>query len=59
MLRKAGFVVKPGRGSHTVWGHPAMTAKISLSGGDGDDAHLYQEKSVREILRKLKEVQGE
>jgi len=36
-----------------------MTAKISLSGGDGDDAHLYQEKSVREILRKLKEVQGE
>jgi predicted RNA binding protein YcfA (HicA-like mRNA interferase family) len=59
MLRKAGFVVKPGRGSHTVWGHPAMTAKISLSGGDGDDAHLYQEKSVREMLRKLKEVQGE
>jgi predicted RNA binding protein YcfA (HicA-like mRNA interferase family) len=59
ILRKAGFVVKPGKGSHTVWGHPAMTAKISLSGGDGDDAHLYQEKSVREILRKLKEVQGE
>ena len=38
MLRKAGFVVKPGKGSHTVWGHPALTAKIALSGGDGDDA---------------------
>lgn len=59
MLRKAGFVVKPGKGSHTVWGHPALTAKIVLSGGDGDDAQLYQEKDVREILRKLREVQGE
>ena len=59
MLRKAGFFVKPGKGSHTVLGHPALTAKIALSGGDGDDAHRYQEKDVQEILRKLKEVQGE
>ncbi len=59
MLRQAGFFVKPGRGSHTVWGHSALTAKISLSGRDGDDAHRYQEKDVREIIRKLKEVQGE
>jgi len=59
MLRKAGFFVKPGKGSHTVWGHPALTDKIALSGGDSDDAHRYQEKDVREILRKLKEVQGE
>jgi predicted RNA binding protein YcfA (HicA-like mRNA interferase family) len=28
MLRKAGFFVKPGKGSHTVWGHPALTAKL-------------------------------
>jgi hypothetical protein len=42
-----------------VWGHSALTAKISLSGNDGDDAHRYQENDVREILRKLKEVQGE
>jgi predicted RNA binding protein YcfA (HicA-like mRNA interferase family) len=59
MLRNAGFFVKPGKGSHTVWGHRALTAKIVISGGDGDDAHRYQERDVREILRKLKEVQGE
>ena len=57
MLRKAGFSPRPGKGSHTVWGHPALTDKVALSGADGDDAQSYQEKDVRAILKKLKEVQ--
>jgi predicted RNA binding protein YcfA (HicA-like mRNA interferase family) len=59
MLRKAGFLYRPGKGSHTIWGHPALRDKIALSGAEGDDAQPYQEKDVQEILRKLKEVQDE
>jgi predicted RNA binding protein YcfA (HicA-like mRNA interferase family) len=60
MLRKAGFSSRPGKGSHTVWIHPALCRdQLTLSGGDGDDARPYQEKDVREILRKLREVQDE
>ena len=59
MLRKAGCFSRPGKGSHTIWGHPTTTAKITLSGADGDDAHPYQEKDVRVFLRKLKEMRYE
>ncbi len=59
MLRKAGFFSRPGKGSHTVWEHPLLSANIAISGGDGDDARLYQEKKVRYILGQLKEVKGE
>ena len=56
MLRKAGFSSRPGKGSHTVWIHPALSREeLTLSGGDGNDAKPY--KGVREILRKLREVQ--
>ena len=58
MLRKAGFYSRPGKGSHTVWVHPALPRnELTISGGDGDDARPYQEKDVRKILRKLNEVQ--
>jgi len=58
MLRKAGFSSRPGKGSHTVWIHPALSREeLTLSGGDGNDAKPYQEKDVREIIRKLSEVQ--
>jgi predicted RNA binding protein YcfA (HicA-like mRNA interferase family) len=57
MLRKAGFFVRAGKGSHTVWEHPDISNEIVISGKDGDDARPYQELDVRKILRKLKEVQ--
>lgn len=58
MLRKAGFYSRPGKGSHTVWVHPALPRdELTISGGDGDDAKPYQEKDVRKMLRKLNEVQ--
>ena len=59
ILRKAGFSSRPGKGSHTFWVHPALTDRITIAGADGDDAKPYQEKKVREILKKLKEVHGE
>ena len=57
MLRKAGFFVRSGKGSHSVWEHPDLSDEIALSGGDVDDAKPYQESDVKKILRKLKEVQ--
>ncbi len=59
ILRKAGFSSRPGKGSHTVWEYPGLVATFTLAGNDGDDARPYQEKKVRQILEKLKEVQGE
>lgn len=53
-LSKAGFVMRPGKGSHTVWKHPALPGlEITLSGQDGDDAQRYQVGDVRDTLKKL------
>jgi len=53
-LSKAGFFVRPGKGSHTVWTHPVLPAlEITLSGKDGDDAEKYQMKLVRDALKAL------
>jgi predicted RNA binding protein YcfA (HicA-like mRNA interferase family) len=57
MLRKAGFFSRPGKGSHTVWGHSMLSGTITLSGADGDDARPYQERDVRNILKRVREVQ--
>jgi predicted RNA binding protein YcfA (HicA-like mRNA interferase family) len=59
MLRKAGFSSRPGKGSHTVWEHPVLTDRITISGSDSDDAQRYQETAVRKILNKVREVQSE
>ena len=56
MLRKAGFYSKPGKGSHTVWWHPILSAKFTMAGGDGDDAEPYQERQVQKILRQVQDV---
>jgi hypothetical protein len=57
-LRKAEFVWRPGKGSHTVWTHSLLPAdSMTLSGNDGDDAQPFQEKDVRRILNELWEAQ--
>ena len=56
-LRRAGFAELPGKGSHTGWRHPLLPDKLTLSGNDGDGAKAYQERSVRTILAKLRDVQ--
>jgi hypothetical protein len=58
-LRRAGCTMRPGKGSHTVWGHPLMPRKLVLSGSDGDDAKPYQERNLREFLDVLRRIQEE
>jgi predicted RNA binding protein YcfA (HicA-like mRNA interferase family) len=57
-LRKAGFRMRPGKGSHTVWEHPLIPENpVTVSGNDGDDAGRYQERDVRDARRKLRKAQ--
>jgi predicted RNA binding protein YcfA (HicA-like mRNA interferase family) len=53
ILSKAGFTFRTGKGSHTVWSHPNLPDKLTMSGHDGDDAKPYQEKMVQRALQKL------
>jgi predicted RNA binding protein YcfA (HicA-like mRNA interferase family) len=51
-LERAGFVLVPGgKGSHRKLRHPRFAGAVILSGKDGDDAHHYQEKQVRNAIR--------
>ena len=59
LLLRAGFTWSPGKGSHTKWLHPLLPGKLTLSGKDGDDAKLYQEKDVNNALQRLKDIQQE
>ena len=52
MLQRAGFSMRAGKGSHTVWTHDKLEESITVSGHDGDDAKPYQEKDVRQIIGK-------
>ncbi len=54
-LSRAGFEMRPGKGSHTVWVHPALSDEITMSGKDGADAQKYQIKYVRNALKKLED----
>jgi hypothetical protein len=57
MLRKAGFLFRPGIGSHTFWVDPDRPDNIvCISGNDGDDAKPYQEREVRIALKRAKEA---
>jgi predicted RNA binding protein YcfA (HicA-like mRNA interferase family) len=57
-LSKAGFYLRPGKGSHTVWKHALLPGtEITISGHDGDDAKPYQTKDVRKALEALEKMQ--
>ncbi len=57
-LSKAGFYLRPGKGSHTVWKHTLLAGvEITIAGHDGDDAKPYQVKDVREALKDLERKQ--
>src|SRR5579871_3316453 len=57
-LRKAGASIVRQKGSHTTWQHPLIPGiLIELAGNDSDDAHPYQERDVRDALRRVAEVQ--
>jgi predicted RNA binding protein YcfA (HicA-like mRNA interferase family) len=53
-LSKAGFIMRPAKGSHTMWVHPAFPqSSVTLSGKDGDDAEKYQMRDVQNALKKV------
>lgn len=56
-LLKAGCVCENAKGSHTKWSHPDVAEKLILSGADGMDAKLYQERSVSNYLHEILEEQ--
>jgi predicted RNA binding protein YcfA (HicA-like mRNA interferase family) len=58
ILVNAGFVYRPGKGSHTVWSHPLLDYSLTLSGKDGADADRYQERDVRNALRDLDDLEN-
>ncbi len=54
-LARAGFTWRSGKGSHTVWKHPALLGvRVTISGKDGNDAEPYQIDQVRKALNRLK-----
>jgi len=55
-LKQAGFqlVKGQGKGDHRKYRHPALQGSLILDGKSGSDAKHYQEKQLREALRKLK-----
>ena len=56
-MAKAGFNMRPGKGSHTFWTHPDFPEEtVTIAGNDGDDAKPYQIKDVRNALRLLGET---
>lgn len=55
-LEQAGFVVvSGGKGSHGKFRHPKLRGAVILSGQSGDDAHQYQERQVRDAVRKARQ----
>jgi predicted RNA binding protein YcfA (HicA-like mRNA interferase family) len=53
-LAKAGFTMRPGKGSHTVWQHPELPGTtVTLAGNDGKDAQPYQVDDVKKALKRL------
>ena len=55
-LERAGFVNRPGKGSHRNFIHP-RGLRVVLRGGTGEDARHYQERDVRRALAAVKECE--
>jgi HicA toxin of bacterial toxin-antitoxin, len=56
-LRRAGARQTAQEGSHTKWKHPLVPGMlIELAGDDGDDAKPYQERDLRDALRRIDEA---
>jgi len=53
-LEKAGFVNRGGKGSHRNFVHGECGVSLTLSGQPVADAKFYQEKDLKEAIRKAK-----
>jgi predicted RNA binding protein YcfA (HicA-like mRNA interferase family) len=53
-LERVGFLLSSGgKGSHRKFRHPKYSGAVILSGKDGDDAHHYQERQIRNAIREV------
>jgi len=53
-LSRAGFTLRKGKGSHTIWKHPDLPGvTVTISGKDGNDAKPYLIDEVQDALKKL------
>ena len=52
-LERNGFVNRGGKGSHRNYEH-ILGIRVTVSGKSGDDARKYQEKIVKDAIRKVK-----
>jgi predicted RNA binding protein YcfA (HicA-like mRNA interferase family) len=52
-LERNGFINRGGKGSHRNYEHP-IGERLTISGNPGDDAQKYQERLVRNALKKVK-----
>jgi predicted RNA binding protein YcfA (HicA-like mRNA interferase family) len=51
LLRKQGYICRPGKGSHSIWTHPeSPDSRLVLHGADGADARPYLVSRVRKGL---------
>ena len=58
-LRRSGWDIVRQTGSHQIWKHSLVPGvEVNLVGQDGADAHHYQERDVREAVRRARAVQG-
>ena len=57
-LRRAGWDVIRQSGSHQIWKHPLVPGvEVNVAGHDGADAREYQERDVREAVRRARAAQ--
>ena len=49
-LRQAGFVLDRQKGSHRQFKHPEFQGVITLSGAEGEDAKIYQERQLAKAI---------
>ena len=52
LLERNGYVNRGGKGSHRNFEHP-LGETLTISGKLGDDAKRYQEKLVKEYIRRV------
>ena len=52
-LERNGFVNRGGKGSHRNYEH-ILGVRLTVSGRLGDDARKYQEKLVKDSIKKVK-----
>jgi len=56
-LRQAGYVERPGKGSHGIWEHPLLVEHIVVSYQDGEDTPRYLEKQLAKGAKLLAEME--